>query len=449
MPGNRSDRAPASAHLERTIGPWTLAANAVNLTVGAGIFALPAVVAAMLGPAAILAYIFCAALMLLVLACFVEVGSTITRSGGAVAYIEEAFGPLAGFVSWVVFALAYAAASDAAIAVVFLGALGSLVPALNGPVVRIVLLVFVFGGLVVINVRGVRQGATLSLATTVAKLVPLVLLIAVGAFAVHPANLAWHGLPSTEQLGGAALALFFAFGGAESALTPSGEVRDPARTVPRGIFGGIGALLLLYVGLQVVSQGVLGPDLVHGTQTPLAAVAGRVAGGFGRGLMLTGALVATFGTIAADVLCAPRSFLPVVERGLLPRAFGAIHPRYHTPWVTIVVYGSLGFVLAVSGGFRALAVLASMALLLVYLAVCLAALRLRYTRAAVPGVFRAPGGPLVAILGSLAVVWLLAHSAWRETAAMGGVVAASAVYYGLQMRFGRAAAVVVVESDAV
>ncbi len=122
--------------LVRAIGPWTLGANAVNLTVGAGIFALPAVVAAILGPAAVLAYLVCGALVLLVLACFAEVGSQVTRSGGAVAYIDEAFGPMAGFVAWVVFALAYCAASDAAIAHVLMDALATAVPALSGGAAR-------------------------------------------------------------------------------------------------------------------------------------------------------------------------------------------------------------------------------------------------------------------------------------------------------------------------
>ena len=85
-------RHAAEQSLVRAIGPWTLGANAVNLTIGAGIFALPAVVAAILGPAALLAYLVCGALVLLVLTCFAEVGSQVTRSGGAVAYIEEAFG---------------------------------------------------------------------------------------------------------------------------------------------------------------------------------------------------------------------------------------------------------------------------------------------------------------------------------------------------------------------
>jgi amino acid transporter len=423
--------------LDRAIGPWALGANAVNLTVGAGIFALPAAVAAILGPAAILAYLLCAALIVCVLACFAEVGSRTTRSGGAVAYIEDAFGPLAGFLAWVVLIILYEPAADAAIAVVVIDSLIGLVPGLGGPTVRVVLMALMFGGLVAVNVRGVRQGLGLSVATTVAKLVPLVLLAVVGAFSIRGANLAWHGMPAVGRFGTAALTLFFAFGGIETALTPSGEVRDPARTVPRGVFGAVVAVVVLYLALQVVSQGVLGDALATQTGAPLAATAGIVLGGVGRSMVLAGATIAGFGAIAADYVCSPRAFIPVAERGLLPSALASIHPRFHTPWVAIIVFGVIGFALAVSGGFAALAVLAGMALLLIYLGVCLAALRMRYTRPAVRGTFRAPGGPAAAVLGSVTVVWLLAHSGVREAVETGGVIAAAMIYYALNARLGR------------
>lgn len=425
------------AHLDRAIGPWALGANAVNLTVGAGIFALPAAVAAILGPAAILAYLLCAALIMCVLACFAEVGSRTRRSGGAVAYIEDAFGPLAGFLAWVLLIVLYEPAADAAIAVVVIDSLTGLLPTLDGPATRVALLFVMFGGLVAVNVRGIRQGLGLSVATTVAKLVPLVLLAVVGAFSIRGANLAWHGMPAVGDFGTAALTLFFAFGGIETALTPSGEVRDPARTVPRGVLGAVVAVVALYLALQVVSQGVLGDTLATQTEAPLAATAGIVMGGAGRAMVLAGATIAGFGAIAADYVCSPRAFIPVAERGLLPRSLASVHPRFRTPWVAIVVYGVIGFSLAVSGGFAALAVLAGVALLLIYLGVCLAALRMRYTRPVVPGTFRAPGGPAAAVLGSMTVVWLLAHSGTREAVEAAAVVAAAVLYYALNARLGR------------
>jgi basic amino acid/polyamine antiporter, APA family len=431
---DQPDGTSAEGTLERAIGPMALGANAVNLTVGAGIFALPAVVAAILGPSAVAAYLICGALVLLVMACFVEVGTQVTRSGGAVAYVEEAFGPLAGFVTWVVFAVAYSAGSDAAIAHVMLDAMSSAVPALAGGPARALALVLLFGGLAAINVRGVRHGARLALATTVAKLVPLLVLAAVGLFAVQWPNLAWTGAPSLEQLGAGTLLLFFAFGGVESALTPSGEIRDPSRTVPRGILGATAAIVLLYLVLQLVAQGVLGSELAQGSQTPLADVAGRLAGTAGRGVVLACTAVAVFGVLTADMLGSPRAVLVASESGILPRALGRVHPRYHTPWIAIIVYAAITLALSLSGGFKALAVLASMALLLTYLAVCLAALRLRYARQQAPGTFRAPGGPVVALLASAVVLWVLSHSTRRETLGMTAVIGVSTLYYLVRRR---------------
>jgi amino acid transporter len=425
------DRHDAELSLERAIGPWALGANAFNLTVGIGIFALPAAVAAILGPAAVLAYLVCGALILLVLTCFVELGTRVTRSGGAVTYIEEAFGPLAGFVAWGVFSVAYGAAGDAAVAHLLLDAVAVGVPAFAGGAPRALALVLLFGGLAAINVRGVRQGARLAVVTTVGKLVPLLLLATVGLVAVRWTNLAWSGWPTAAQLGSATLVLFFAFGGVESALTPSGEIRDPARTVPRGIFGAAGAIVLLYVLLQFVAQGVLGSELAQGTSTPLAEVAERLVGTAGHRLILVATAVSAFGLLAADLMCTPRAFLAASESGSLPAALSRVHPRFHTPWVAILVYAGLILVFSLSGGFKALAVVSSMALLLTYLAVCLAALRLRLTRPAVPGGFRTPGGPTAALLASAVVLWVLAQSTRREAVSMAAIVAVCALYYSL------------------
>lgn len=423
------NEAKPEAALDRAIGPWALGANAVNLTVGAGIFALPAAVAVILGPSAVVAYLLCGALVLLVLACFAEVGSRVTRSGGAVAYVEEAFGPLAGFVTWVVFSIAYAAGADAAIAHVLMDALAVAVPALSGGPVRVLAFVLLFGGLAAVNIRGVRHGTRVAVTATVAKLVPLLLLVAIGGFAVQLPNLSWTSWPSIEQIGTGTLLLFFAFGGVESALTPSGEIRDPARTVPRAVLGATGAIVLLYVAIQVVAQGVLGPELAAGGTTPLADLAQRLAGAGGRTLVVACTAVAVFGVLAGDMIASPRAFLTVSESGMLPSAVSRIHPRFHTPWVAIVAYAAVILVLTLSGGFRALAVLASMALLLTYLAVCLAALQLRYRRPPAPGSFRVPGGPTVALLASAVVLWVLSHSTRQEIIGMAALVALSTAYF--------------------
>jgi amino acid transporter len=434
------DTSPASAPapaatLERAIGPWTLGANAVNLSLGAGIFALPAAVAAILGPAAILAYLVCGLAIALVLTCFVEIGSQVTRSGGAIAYIEDGFGPMAGFVAWVIYSILFCAASDAAMSLILVDAVGSVVPGFGDGPARAITLVVLFAALAAVNIAGVRQGARFAVAITFAKVAPLLLVIGAGALVMNWAELRWAEWPSAARIGEASLLLFFAFSGAEAALTPSGEIRDPARTIPRGIFGGTAALIGIYVSVQVVSQGVLGGSLAATTDAPLAAVAARVFGPAGWQLIVACMAIAIFGALAGDILASPRGVLPVAERGVLPRVLARVHPRFHTPYVAIAAFAGLACLLALTGAFQPLAVLASVSLLLVYLVVCVAALKLRLTQPLAPGAFRAPGGPLVPLLGIGTVLWLLFQSRLVEAVAVLAVAAIACVYYRVRRQF--------------
>lgn len=422
--------APADQGLLRAIGPLALGVNVVNCTIGAGIFALPAIVAATLGPAAVIAYLVCGALIMLVLLCYVELGTRITRSGGTVAYIEEAFGPFAGFLAWALYGIGFNAAAVAAIVHVMFDALATFVPALAaGGSARPAAIVVFFAGLAALNIRGVRAGTGLSFVTTTAKVVPLVLLIVVGGFAIRGANLAVTEWPPLSAFGSATLVLFFAFSSAEAALTPSGEIRDPVRTIPRGIIGGASAVVLIYLAIHVVAQGVLGAELARGASTPLADVAGRVMGAAGAGLIVAATAVSVFGNLAVDMICTPRAFLAVAESGALPQAMARIHPTYRTPWIAILVYVTIIIGLALSGGFRPLAVLASMSLLLVYLAICLATLRIRYSHPRIPGTFRVPGGPVVPLVASAVVVWLLGQSTSREVVTMAVFIGAATLFY--------------------
>ena len=419
----------ADAKLKRVIGPWGLGATAVNIAVGAGIFVVPAFVAAILGPAAIVAYFVCGIAVALVLTCYIEIGSFVHRSGGGVAYVEEAFGPLMGFLAWVMYSVGYEVIACAALAVALIGSLAVWAPTLDHGAPRVLTLFVIFGGLAAVNIIGVRQGLRVAVASTIAKLIPLLLAIVAGIFFVHWRQLRWAGWPPAAKLGEASLILFFAFQGIEEALAPSAEIRDPAHTVPRAMFGATGTVILLYVALQLVSQGVLGNELAHQTSAPLAAVAGRVVGVAGSTLVTIGVAVSIFGSLAGGMLSTPRAFFLAAEDGALPRALARVHPRFRTPHVAIVTVATLMFLLAASGGFKRLAILSSASILCVYLAICLGALKLRYTRARVPGAFRAPGGPLIGTLGSMVVIWLLSHSTRLEVSALSATLAVSIAYF--------------------
>ena len=417
--------------LVRALGPLALAASIVNVTIGGGIFRLPAEVAGQLGAAAPLAYLVCAVAMGLIVLCFAEAGSRVAMTGGPYAYVEVAFGPFVGFLAGVLLWL-LGTFAVAAVSTVFADAIGALVPAARGGGARALVLATTFAVLAAVNVRGVRQGTRVNLVATAAKLLPLVLLIVVGAFAVRPENLRWAETPSAGSVAATAVVLIFAFSGIESALVPSGEVRDPARTVPRAILVAMVAVTVLYVALQLVVQGVLGAELAAPATkaAPLAEASARVLGPWGRTVLLAGAAVSMFGYVSGMTLAVPRALFAFARDGFLPRGVAAVHPRHHTPHVAIVVQSVLVFLLAVSGEFGRLAILANVSALLLYLACCVAAWELRRRNVQSGGVpFRVPAAGLVPALAVAVIVWLLTSVGPRDWLALGGALALAALVY--------------------
>src|SRR5438477_9967220 len=167
--------------LVRGIGISALTANIISSTIGAGIFVLPAAMALSLGPAAPLAFIACAIAMILFVTCFAIAGSRVSLTGGLYAYVEVAFGPFVGFLSGILYCLT-AVCAVAGVVNVFVNSVAGLVPLLDNPIVRIVLIALVYGILVLVNIRGVREGAGAVTIATVAKLVPILLFLGVGIF---------------------------------------------------------------------------------------------------------------------------------------------------------------------------------------------------------------------------------------------------------------------------
>jgi amino acid transporter len=418
----------AERGLLRAIGTWSLAAGIVNVTVGGGIFRLPASpeVTGRLGAAAPLAYIACAIVMGLIVLCIAEAGSRISLTGGPYAYVEMTFGRYVGFLVGVMLWLIGATAIPG-VAGLFADAAARLVPALDSTAGRAFFLAVMFSAVTVINIIGVKQGTRLNTVLTVAKLAPLLLLLAVGLFSVDAQNLKWTHAPATADLSRASVILIFAFAGVESALVPSGEVRDTARTVPRAVFLAMALITLLYIGLQVVAQGVLGTALV-GDATPLATAAGKVFGPWGVVMLSTGFMISAFGYLSGMMLAVPRALFAFGRDGILPKQLANVHPRFHTPWIAIIAQSALAWALAVTNKFEALAIIANVSAALVYLGCAAAAWKLRRTPA-MPGAFRVPGGAVVPILAAAAILFLLASVTVKEWSVLAAVVVVASVLY--------------------
>ncbi len=393
--------------LKREITLWGLSSNLVNIMIGAGIFVLPALVAAKLGSASILAYLVCGLLVSLVMLCFAEAGSRVTETGGPYSYIEEAFGKYAGFLAANFFLLS-ALFSDGAVANAVLDILKNFFPILGQKIYRTLFMFIIFGGLALINVLGIKQGIGLVKFITLVKLIPILILIVMGWTEVDPANLAWEETPEFSNLLQTSLLLFFAFQGAESGLTVSGEVKNPSRIIPRAIFVAILGVLIIYVMIQVVSQGILGDTLGNYAESPLAEVAGRIFGPWGFTLLTIAAAISMFGTLSSEILSLPRMLYGAARDNVIPpKSLAKIHPKYKTPFIAIIVYASTGFILSCLGNFKYLAVMSSSFILLLYLGVVLSIFNLRKTTTADKGVFVIPGGYVVPVAAAIVVVVLL------------------------------------------
>jgi amino acid transporter len=425
--------------LQRVIGVRGLAAAIFNITVGAAIFVLPAHVAASLHSAAPLAYLVCAVATALVALCFAEAGSRVPRSGGPYAYIEVALGPYIGFVCGVLLWLGLTFAM-AAVGTVFADSLSTLFPVLAGAVARSLLLATMLTLLAWVNIRGTALGSRVNGISTLAKLVPLLAFVAIGLFHVDSANLAITAMPSVGTVAESGLLLIFAFFGMESALQVSGEVTDPSRTVPRAIAIALTGIALLYISVQLVAQGILGSALSapETAKAPLAAAAAQFAGPTGARLILVAMVLSTFGFMTGMMLSTPRTLFALAADGFFPRPLARVHPTYRTPHLAIAVQGVIVCLIAITGTYVKLAILADVAILIVYLACCVGAGRLRRLNVgAERNPFVMPAGGVVPWLAAALIVGLLARassSAWLLT---GAVVAIASLGY----RFRRTSAV--------
>jgi APA family basic amino acid/polyamine antiporter len=415
--------------LVRVIGILGLTAAIINITIGGGIFRLPASVAGSLGPAAPLAYLVCAVAMGLIVLCIADAGSRVSLTGGPYAYVGTAIGPYAGFLSGVLLWMLGTFAT-AAVSTVLASSVGLLVPALAGRGMEIGLLVVAYAFWSIVNLRGVTLGTRLNSVATVAKLLPLLVVAIGGAFFIDSDNLRVTAMPPAADVARTSLLLIFAFAGIEVALVPSGEVRNSARTVPRAIALAMLGITALYIALQVVAQGVLGNGLAQATVSPLADAAGASLGGWARSLLLSGATISMFGYLGGMTLSMPRMLFALARDGFLPRALAAVHPVHRAPQAAIVVQSAIALALAISGTFEKLAIFANVSALALYLGCAVASWRLRRMNVTGDGVpFRVPFGRVVPWLACAVIIWLLTGLTRDEWLGFGACVLVGSVLY--------------------
>lgn len=399
--------------LTRAIGTVGLAAGIVNVMIGGGIFRVPALVAASLGAAAPVAYVICAVAMALIVTCIAAAGRRVTLTGGPYAYVGSALGDYAGFISgvllWMIGVFATAAVSS-----VMAASIAELL-GLSGRAIHAAILAVAYGFWSWVNMRGVTPGMRLNTAITVAKLLPLLLIAVAGMFFVRAENLQVAEWPAAGDFARMSLILVFAFAGIEVALIPSGEVRDPERTVPKAIALAMVGVTILYIALQVVAQGILGAALSH-SAVPLADAAGASLGAWARSLLLAGAAISMFGHLGGMTLSIPRIVYALARDGYLPRALARVHPINRSPQLAIVTQSLLTLALAISSTFEQLAVIANVSALALYLGCAIAAWKLGQS-------------PIVPLLACGVIAWLLTGLTLNEWLGFAASIAIASLVY--------------------
>jgi amino acid transporter len=197
----------------------------------------------------------------------------------------------------------------------------------------------------------------------------------------------------------------------------------------------MGAVTLLYAGLQFVAQGVLGPALATSKAAPLAEAAGVAIGGWARQLLLVGAIISMLGHAGGMILATPRTLFAFARDGFLPAALARVHPVHRTPVTAIVVQCSLVLVLAISSTFERLAILANLSTLIVYGLACIATWQLRRRDVRAGGVpFRVPMPGLVVVLALAVIGWMLTSVTREEWTALAVGMGAAALIFAFRRK---------------
>lgn len=370
----------------------------VNILIGGGIFGLPSTVAGILGDKSPIAYLIAAAGIGIIAACIAEVASRFQQAGGPYLYVKVAFGRFLGLqTGWLLWLSRITSA--AAVANVFMDYLSGFWPQANGTATRLLILAILIGGLAAANIRGVKMGTWFSNFFTIAKLLPLLILVVGGLLFIY-----LHGSPvphraeshSAGDWMNAVFLLIFAYSGFEAALIPAGEVKNPAHDVPAALFAALVIVTTVYCLIQVVVV----RTLANAAQMsrPLSSAANVFGGSSMATIVSVGALLSTFGYLAANMIATPRITFAFAEQRDFPRWFAAVHPRYQTPYISIIAFAVLLWALAVDGTFRWNAALAASSRLFIYGMTCAALPMLRKKFPGKEG-FHLPGGLAFTVLG--------------------------------------------------
>lgn len=352
-------------------GLYSIILLGINSVIGSGIFLLPGQVMALVGTGSILVYLFVTLVVGAIALCFAECAGIFSRNGAAYVYAKEAFGDFVGFevgfMRWAVTIIAWAT-----LIMGFLTALSAVWPAALTEPYKSMMIVGITGGLGLVNILGINIMKHLNNMVTIAKLIPLILLIGVGVFFIHGSNLT-PMIPQefhVDAFGAAALIIFFAFSGFETLAVAAEDMENPQKNLPIALMVVIAFTSVVYFLIQMIAMGTLGGSLAT-SAAPVADVADSILGPTGKWIVTIGTLVSIGGINIAQSFTAPRSGVALAQDRMVPGVI-AQNSRFGTPYIAILITVVLTILVALSGSFMQLAVISVISRFAEYLPTCMA-----------------------------------------------------------------------------
>ena len=345
----------------RTVGFWGTALFPVNGMIGAGIFALPAVLAAGVGSFAPWLMLAGGLAFMPLALCYAWLARRFENSGGPVLYGEAAFGRFVGFqAGWARYASAIVtAAANTSVMVAYLAAL---FPALAEPAWEAVAIAAILAAITVINLVGMRSAVGTLGVMTVIKVVPLAALAVSALFAGEPGI--GFVIPAFSEVETVVLLTFYAFMGFEAVTEPAGEMRSPRRDIPLAIVTMVAAVTALYMAV-IWAYLAIAPAVVN-EENALAGAALETMGEIGSVAIVVAAAFSIAANNFNGSTTQPRLIYGMAQRGMLPRWFLGVSPRFGTPANAIIFTGLASIAFGMWEGFAVLAVAGTLIRLITY-----------------------------------------------------------------------------------
>ena len=392
--------------LKRALTRLDILILVVNCIIGSGIFGLPSRIYSRIGIYSIPAFLACAALMLVIILNFSEVGSRFRKTGGPYLYLKEAYGDFVGYLSgWIL--IISRVASFAALVNLMVDYLGYFSPVFNHQLYRPLTLTLITLLFFWVNAIGVRQSANLNNLLGILKIVPLFLFIVAGFFFIDPKLLTLpETTPDPEVFNSVLMILVFAFTGFEGGVINTGEMKNPQKDIPFALITATITVSVFYMLIQFVSIGTY-PGLAT-SERPLSDAAHFMLGNWAGILITVGALVSISGTLNANVLGGSRLPFALSENGQFPEFLSKTTSKTQIPLWSLILYTVVTLIVSLSGTFIYALAINVISKLLIFALISAAVIRFRKTEQSPEAVFRIRYPKLSAITGILLCIVLLA-----------------------------------------